>query len=166
MDAHHLHLAMTHVPLMALLFALPILLFGLFLRQRAVQTVGLLLAVVAGIGASIVYLTGEAAEHTVEGLAGVSEVVLERHEDFAAVFLTTSLIVAAFAGATLLLRLRSSRNWPAWSTAGAILLCLGIGLVTANTGGAVRRPELRGDTTTVKSSTATPTEHRDHDYDD
>jgi hypothetical protein len=42
-----------------------------------------LIFIISSNGAGIAYLTGEGAEETVENMPGISESIIEQHEDFA-----------------------------------------------------------------------------------
>jgi uncharacterized membrane protein len=146
MDLTHLHLLSNHIPVIGVIFGLVVLAWGMFQGSDEVKRVGLLTLIVAGIVAVPVYLTGEPAEEVVEKLPGVSEGIIELHEDSALI----SLIFAMVAGAFALLSLVSNRlKWAAlakFSVVGTILVSLiaaGLMARTANLGGQIRHSEIR-----------------------
>ena len=71
---------MNHIPILGLLFGTVLLAYGQWRKQEEVKKVSLALIAFVGVSALAVYLTGEAAEDIVEGLAGVSHEALEAHE--------------------------------------------------------------------------------------
>jgi hypothetical protein len=115
-------------------------------RSPAVQRLALAAVVVVALLGLPTYFTGEGAEEAVEELPGISEAVIERHEDAAA----RALIALEVAGALALLGLVATaraRRVPTWLVAGMLLVTLaGAGLLgwTANLGGQIRHPEIRG----------------------
>jgi uncharacterized membrane protein len=149
MSAAHWHLVLNHIPLLGILFGTALLAYGMWRRQEDVQIASLGLLVVAGLAIIAVYLTGEPAEEVVEGLAGVSHDAIEAHEHFAWYGLVAGIATGVVALGTLLygtLRRRLVR----WTVGLTLLLAVvSVGLIgyTANLGGKISHPELRGDTT-------------------
>lgn len=148
MSAAHVHLMLNHVPVLGAVFAAVVLTVGLLRSDESWQGVALWTLVVTGVAAVVVYLTGEPAEELVEGAAGFSHAALERHEEVA--------LWAAYGGggvgAAALGVLTWFRSRPIPRTASTAMLLLAVGLTgvmawTANTGGKVSHPELRGATT-------------------
>ncbi len=150
MSAAHWHLVLNHIPLLGILFGALLLAFGLWRGQEDVQKASLGLLAVAGLAIIAVYLTGEPAEEVVEGLAGVSHDAIEAHEHFAWYGLVAGLATSGGALGALLygaVRQRLAR----WTVQGTLLLALvSVALIgyTANLGGKISHPELRGDTAT------------------
>jgi uncharacterized membrane protein len=169
MTGHHLHVALNHIPVLGLLFGTGILAYGLMRAQDTVVRVALGLLVFSGIGAGAAYLTGESAEERVENVSGIPHAVIEAHEEMGLI----AMIVAAVVGALalgVLVRYRS-RPIPVVTSAGllvATVLATGVLGYTANLGGQIRHPELRGDTPTQPGSeTGDPEDHDErHDDDD
>ena len=147
MSAAHWHLVLNHIPLLGILFGTALLAYGVWRRQEDVQIASLGLLVVAGLAVIAVYLTGEPAEEVVEGLAGVSHDAIETHEHFAWYGLVAGIATGVVALGTLLygaLRRRLVR----WTVGLTLLLAVvSVGLIgyTANLGGKISHPELRGE---------------------
>lgn len=144
MDAAHVHLMLNHVPVLGAVFGLLVLGYGRLRRGDDVIRVGLWTLALVGAVSVVVYLTGEPAEELVEGLAGVSEPSLERHEEFA----LWATLGAGLVGAVALIGLVRFRARPPSRpfTTGVLLLTLALsGLMgwTANLGGQVRHTEIR-----------------------
>lgn len=87
MNQAHLHLLFNHLPILGTLFGLLILAGGFFLKNDTVKRTALGMFVLSGILAIPAYLTGEGAEEIVESLPGVTENLIEAHEDMANIFL-------------------------------------------------------------------------------
>lgn len=152
MNAAHLHLALNHLPVVGIPIVAVILAWGVWRRSDEVVRLGLAALVVLAVAALGVYLTGEPAEEMVEGLAGVSEAALERHEEAAAWSMYGGLAMGALAFAALVIDRgrRVSR-----SMVGAVLLAAlavsGSMAYTANLGGYIRHPEIRSGEEVVGS---------------
>ena len=148
MTAAHWHLVLNHIPLLGILFGALLLAFGLWRRQEDVQKASLGLLVVAGLAIIAVYLTGEPAEEVVERMAGVSHDAVEAHEHFAWYGLVAGIATGVVVLGALLydaLRRRLVR-WTAVATLVVALVSVGLIGYTANLGGKISHPELRGDT--------------------
>jgi hypothetical protein len=100
------------------------------------------------------YLTGEPAESLVEHLPGVSEALIEQHEE-AALFAFIALgITGAFALLTMIWFRRRS-ILPVGAVAAALLLTsVSVGLMarTANLGGEIRHTEIRAASNSAPSA--------------
>lgn len=148
MSAAHWHLVLNHIPLLGILFGAILLAYGLWRGQEQVQKASLGLLAVAGLAIIAVYWTGEPAEEVVEGMAGVSHDAVEAHEEFAWYGFVAGIATGVGAlGALLYGALR--RRLVRWTAVATLVLALvSVGLIgyTANLGGKINHPELRGDT--------------------
>lgn len=144
MNSVQLHLALTHVPVILSLIGLVMLIVALVMKNKTVMTTSYFLLMIAGLAALPVFFTGEGAEESVENIAGVSEAVIEKHEEVAKM----AMISIAIAGLLAMGALFSAR----WQTAsrilrpGVLLLALISGVLmiqTAHLGGQIRHSEIR-----------------------
>jgi hypothetical protein len=145
MNAAHLHLAINHLPVIGLLFALGVLAVGRVLRSEATMRVGLWLLLASGVLAIPAYLSGEPAEEIVERLSGISKALIEKHEDAAAVSFALTLVVGGFAAFGLFLA-RSGRPLPQLAfiiVAIGTVVAAGSMAWTAKLGGEIHHPEIR-----------------------
>jgi uncharacterized membrane protein len=151
MSAAHFHLMLNHIPLLGLVFGAALLAYGLWRGAEDVQKASLGLLAVAGLSAIAVYLTGEPAEEIVEGLAGVSHDAIEAHEEWGWYALIAGIATGAVALGTLLVGWMRERLGRGAVVLTLVLALLSSGLIgyTANLGGKISHPELRGETTTV-----------------
>jgi uncharacterized membrane protein len=145
MNGAHLHLIVTHLPVLGVAFGTVLLGFGLFRKNRVVQQVALSVLALAGLAAGAAFLTGEGAEEAIEGSLGAAKPFLERHEE-AGLF---GLVAAGIAGAMALIVLANGRKGRPISR-GLVALNLVIALVAsgtlawvANLGGQIGHSEIR-----------------------
>jgi uncharacterized membrane protein len=144
MNSSQIHLALTHVPVILSIIGLAILVIAMIVKNDTLTKTSFYLLLVAGISAIPVFFTGEGAEETVERLPGVSESIIERHEDLAkfAFGIVSATAIVALAGLLLyksgkVLRLIKPLVF-VLSLATASLM-----IVTAHLGGQVRHTEIR-----------------------
>jgi len=145
MSPVHLHLLLNHVPVIGTVIALCLLAYAWMRRDESIGRAALALLVVLAVAAAATFFTGEPAEEALEGASGISEALIERHEEAA---LLALLAIAALGVASLAVLLVSRGRTLA---RGAMLTILVAGLVpmaalayTANLGGQIRHPEIRG----------------------
>lgn len=145
MSPVHIHLLLNHVPVIGTIVAILVLAYALLRRSTELTRVGLGMFVLVALVAAAVYLTGEPAEHLVEDLAGVSEPIIERHEDAA---LLATLLLGGLGALALggLVMFRRAASVPR----GFGMLVLALSIVpaaamawTANLGGQIRHSEIR-----------------------
>ncbi len=145
MNWAHVHLALSHLPVIGAIFGVLLLLLALLRKSEELKRVSLGVFVITALLALPVYFTGEPAEEVVEHLPGVAESLIERHEN-AALF---ALLMAGGAGVVALAGLilfRRAEKLPGWIVAATLVLSLATsGLMgwTANLGGQIRHTEIR-----------------------
>lgn len=152
MTAAHLHLALNHAPLFAVVFAVLGLAWAFMRQSDGVARASLALLVLAGLLVVPTYLTGEEAEHVVEERVRVSEAAIEAHEE-AALGGAIAVGVVGLLALGVLVGFRR-RVVPRTATVGVLVLALAaagwIGYV-ANLGGQISHPEIRGGATAQAS---------------
>lgn len=148
MNGAHLHLIVNHFPvvgsvLAVLLLAVAVVRWDPTYARRIVYLVVLL--ALAGI---VVYLTGEGAEEVAEDLPGVTESLIEEHEEAALVATILLGLVGAVAAGALFRFRRAGRE----ITRGFVIVLLGLMLIptiamawVSNLGGEIRHSEIRAD---------------------
>ena len=150
MDATYFHLTKNHFPVTGAIFGFVVLGWGLFRGNVEVKNLGLAVLVVTGLVAIPVFLTGEPAEETVEGLPGVLEAAIEQHEDFAKIGLTAAIIggVAALVGLIYSWFRPAQGGIEKLLAVGTLVLSmLTVGAMswTAKLGGVIRHTEISGN---------------------
>ena len=92
MNATHIHLLLNHFPIVGTLIGSGLLVWGIIKNQNNYKAIASFILVLMAIIAIPVYLTGEPAEESVEKLAGVSDSIIELHEDAAALAIWLMII--------------------------------------------------------------------------
>ena len=114
-------------------------------RESLIARVALWTSAAIGIVAIAVYFTGEPAEEAVEHLPGISESVIEQHEELALVATTMIAAFGALAlGALMMFRGRGLPRWVIVSSFVGMLAVAGVMGWTANLGGQIRHTEIAG----------------------
>jgi hypothetical protein len=151
MNSVQLHLALTHVPVILSLVGLIILVLASVKKNNSLIKTAYLIILIAGLSSLPVYFSGEGAEEAVEKLPGVSESIIEKHEDVA------KLAMLSIAGAGLLAlaaiflnRLKSAGKIFRLLILAVSLLAGGLMVQTAHLGGLVRHSEIRSEITQQK----------------
>lgn len=142
--AAHIHLALCHVPVMAILFGLGWLAFGMWRGSRDTQKAALVMFVFAAVLAVPLYLTGGSAVGVITGLPGFSDHILEKHQAAAGLTLAGCIVLGIIALAGLIhFRRRAMTSWfGALLIAGALVVG-SLVIWTANLGGQTRHSEIR-----------------------
>ena len=146
MNAAYVHLTLNHVPILGVVFALPLLGFGLLRRNPTLLRAGWVTLVAVALVAIPVYLSGERAEEIVEDEPGVSHDAIEAHEEIALFGLIGAEALGLLALAGLFLSRRAA-GVPRWLPLGSFVLGLALaGLMTAVAyrGGLINHPEAHG----------------------
>jgi hypothetical protein len=145
MNAAHLHLLVTHVPTMAAIFGLVLLMLAFFKRSEDLKQTSLIFFLLAGVAAVPAYLTGHPAHDVLVKMpVPVSQKLSDQHAEIAILALAASLAlgVVSLAG---LVRYRRGKCQPAWFLALVLVLALlttaALGW-TAHLGGKIRHPEI------------------------
>ena len=152
MNGAHLHLIVTHLPVLGLGFGTVLLGIGLWRRSRVMQQTALSVLMLAGLAAGVAFLTGEGAEEAIEGTLTGGEGYLERHEAAGLV----GLIAAGLAGVMALIVLGLARRGRPVSrglaTANLIVALFGSGVLAwvANLGGQIGHPEIRSNEASLR----------------
>jgi uncharacterized membrane protein len=143
MNAAHLHIILVHLPIVLVPTATILLAFALLRKQGPVATVALSLFIASSLCAIPAFLIGEEAAEMIEHLPGISENVIEEHEEAADVAFWLTLFVGGAAGGGLLL----GKRVPLVTQRSLTLLALAGGVTsaslayTAYEGGKIRHPE-------------------------
>ncbi len=144
MNSVQVHLALTHVPVILSIIGLILLIIVFFTKNATLTKTAYIMLLIAGVAAIPVFLTGEGTEEAVENLPGVSEAIIESHEEIAKL----ALISISIAGLVALAALFASR----WQKAAGILKVMlllvaisstGLMVQTAHLGGQIRHTEIR-----------------------
>ena len=144
MNSVQMHLALTHVPVILSLVSLVMLIIAFILKNKMLIKTSYILLAIAGIAAIPVYFTGEGTEEAIENLPGVSEAVIERHEEVAKAAMI-SIIAAGLVALLALFAFKWQGATRVFKAAVFLLAIIAGGLMaqTAHLGGQIRHTEIR-----------------------
>ena len=108
MNQTHVHLLVNHLPVFGSFLGALVLAHSLYTRSNPTKIAAYNVLIISSIGAVIAYLTGEAAEETVENIAGISKNLIEEHEDAAIYSLIALILVGISSLAGLYFSLKKS----------------------------------------------------------
>ena len=142
----HVHLILTHVPVIGIAAIAAFLVVGRLRGSREIEWVSLQLFVTLAIVSIAVYLTGSPASHQMRELPGISRDVIHQHSS-AADFAFWSLEILGAASLGAMVKFRSPADVP--KRVINVLLALAVVVLilmtwTANLGGRIRHPEISG----------------------
>ena len=165
MDQTHIHLLITHLPIFGSILGGFVLAYGLWSKSNQTKIAAYYVLIISAIGAGISYLTGEAAEETVENLQGVSETLIEQHEEFALFALIGLIMVGLFALIGLYITLINSTLIRTVALITFVLSIISFGLVarTGYLGGQIRHSEIRNGANGQINSTENKEQSNDDD---
>lgn len=139
----HLHLMLNHAPIFGSVLVLGLLAWGLGRRDWSYSRLALILAVLVGVLAIPVYLTGEPTEHTLQRLRSLSHPTVEAHEDAAAWAFVGLEAIAVFATGLLWKARKSEPSRALLVTFAAVSIIVTAAVVrTAYLGGQITHTEL------------------------
>jgi uncharacterized membrane protein len=148
MDQTHLHLLITHLPIVGSILGAIVLAYGLSTKTMHTSIAAYLVLIISSIGAFIANQTGEAAEETIEHLQGISENLIHEHEESAEIALIAMIALAIL---SLLALFASYKKSPysyslGWITLIVSLISFGIIARTGYLGGQIRHTEIHTNT--------------------
>ena len=151
MDAVHIHLLLTHFPIIGTLLGVAILAYGLFFKNDAIQKLSLLIFIAMALVAIPVFLTGEGAEEAVENLPGVTEKIIHEHEELAetAIWFMGILGILAIVNWYALFKNYSFAKLLTIVTLFVSLITFGFYAKVGNLGGQIRHTEIRNGNTNI-----------------
>jgi uncharacterized membrane protein len=149
MNQTHIHLLITHLPIFGSILGSIVLAYGINTKSKQTKIAAYIVFIISSIGACIAYLTGEAAEETVENIQGVVKKMIEEHEEFAIVALISLIILglASIIGLFLTLRKPLLTKTMAWVVLFISIISFGLVVWTGYLGGKIRHTEINSNTT-------------------
>lgn len=145
MNGAYAHLLLNHIPVFGTLFGAVLLLVAVLGKKDVLKRAGLGVFVAVAVLTIATYLTGEPAEDVVENLNGVSESVIEDHEESALLSLFGIELLGA-ASLTTLWVSRKGKSFPRfWAEVCWLFSIVALLLVawTSHLGGQIRHTETR-----------------------
>jgi hypothetical protein len=150
MNWAHIHLVSNHIPVLGTAFGLALFAYAAARRDEGLKRVALGVFAIVALLALPVFFTGEPAEGVVENAPGISEPLIEAHENAALVALIGVELLGAVALGGLVATWRGRRPLPPIFTRATVLVSLiaaGLMARTANLGGKIHHTEIRAGAT-------------------
>lgn len=121
-----------------------VLAHGLWTKSNQTKIAAYNIFIISAIGAGIAYLTGEAAEETVENIQGIAKDMIDEHEDFAVFALVSLIILGVSSIGGLFLTLRKSALTRMTAIVILFISLISFGLIarTGYLGGQIRHTEI------------------------
>lgn len=156
MNSSQIHLGLTHVPVILSIVGLIVLIVAMVRKNDTITKTAFYLLLFAGASAIPVFFTGEGAEEIVEHLPGVSEKVIERHENVAklAFGVVSTVALVSLTGLVFYNKKKTLMSIRLL----VLLLSLATAVImaaTAHLGGQVRHTEIRSGSTHETENAAT-----------
>lgn len=144
MNQTHIHLLITHLPIFGSILGGLVLAHGLWTKSEQTKIAAYNLLIISAIGAGVAYLTGEAAEETVEDIAGVLKSRIHEHEDSALISLISLIVLGVSSIVGLWASVTKSALSRMIATLTLIISLVSFGLIarTGYLGGQIRHTEL------------------------
>ena len=158
MNGAHLHLIMNHFPIVGTIIGMLILLAGILLKNVTVKQTGLVTLVVSALSVTVALLTGDPAEEAVRGLPGVTNALIEHHEDIAYSSLWILIPMGLLAALAFYSLWKKERSGNILSMISFFLSIVAIVIMTwvGLTGGQIRHTEIRNQNSTVAPAADKP----------
>jgi uncharacterized membrane protein len=168
MDSTHLHLILTHFPIVGTAIGIGILAYGHFSKSNEIKKVALVTFVLMAILTIPVFLTGEEAEETVEHIAGVSEELIENHEELAekAIWLMGFLGVLSLINLLTIIKKLSFAKMISIITLIVSIGTFGLFAKVGSNGGEIRHSEIRTNNVNNDNGIFNSGERGEHEDDD
>ena len=145
MNAAHLHLMFTHLPIVGIGIAVLLNLYAMFSKSIEVKKLTLWFYVMLGAFALLAYLTGDGAEEIIKTYPGISPDAIEDHEHIALFFFIGLLIISCVALIGLYLTKTKAhllKKFNQYLLIAAILISL-LAVKTGFSGGEIRHSEMK-----------------------
>ena len=125
MNPVHVHLALNHVPVLGVVFALCLLAFASMRKSRELVRASLGALLLSAVFAVPAYLTGEPSEDAVKNLPGVVEAIIHRHENAGSVAFG-GVVALGVASLLLLVVCRGEREIAAWARLSTLAFAIAV----------------------------------------
>jgi hypothetical protein len=166
MNELHLHLLFNHFPIMGSFFGLVVLVTGMAMGNSSVKRTGFSLLILTSLFTLPAFFTGEGAEEIVERLPGMTKNIIHEHEEMAELSLWLAEIMGIIAAIALFMdiKIHPFSKFFTIAALSANIICLGSMVKTGNSGGEIRRPEIRSESNiqAIQNDADVKLEHEDH----
>lgn len=149
MNQTHIHLLITHLPIIGSMLGALVLIHGIFTKSDQSKIAAYNIFILSSIGAVIAYFTGEGAEETVENLQGVIESTIKEHEESALYAFISLIILGVISILGFIATVKKSSITRTLTFVILIISVISFGLVarTGYLGGKIRHTEISNSAT-------------------
>ena len=146
-NSAHWHLLLNHFPIILSVIGTGFIVASFIFKKQHLKFASLLLIILAAAFTIPAFATGEPAEEQVEGIAGITDVAIEEHEEIAEKGRMIIFITGGLALITLLLLHYKKKAVQAFMIITLIGSAASAGILSyvGYTGGEIRHSEIRGD---------------------
>lgn len=147
MNEAHLHITLNHFPIIGSILGIAIMAAGMFFKSRDTVRTALVVLIISALVAIPTYLTGEAAEETVENMAGISHDLIHEHEEQAELYIWLIVGVGVLAAISFFADVKQLAMRKAMFIATIVLGLVSIFFArqVGTSGGEINHPEIRSD---------------------
>ncbi len=165
MNAAHWHLILNHVPVIGTAFGIPFLIVGLIRHNNTMVRSSFWIFIFVGLFSFPVYFTGEPTAEIVSQIPGVSQTVIEEHEEAAETAFVGAIVLGLLAAVGL--AAHRMRKQVGRVTVALVLICSIIVFVlmagAANQGGEIRHQEIKKQSSPGSNEQLVPQQPADDD---
>jgi len=145
MNSVHLHLLVTHLPIVGLGFVILFNLVAIIRKSEELQKLTLWCYLLLGVFALLAYLTGDDAGKMMETYPGITKDIVEPHENMALFFFIGLMVTTALSAIGLYMtKTKESllKRFCLYLLIAALLVSI-FAVMTGVTGGAIRHTEIK-----------------------
>ena len=145
MNGAHWHLVVNHLPIIFPLVGVIIMVTGIISKSEAVRRTAYLIFIIGALSSIAAMSTGEEAEEVVENISGITESLIEPHEEAAEIFAVLTYILGGISLVGIWASFKQKAFAKAVSLAALVFafIVLFYAKQTGTTGGEIRHTEIR-----------------------
>ena len=145
MDELHLHLVVNHLPIIFPIVGIIILLIGIFSKSEVTKRNAYIIFILGALTSIAAMGTGEGAENSATKIAGLSENLIEKHEEVSEIFAALTYVLGAISLIALIASFRNSviSKYAPILVGILAVICLFFAQKVGTTGGEIKHNEIR-----------------------
>ena len=145
MDELHLHLVVNHLPIIFPIVGIIILLIGILSKSEITNRNAYIIFILGALTSIAAMATGESAEDSATKIAGLSENLIEKHEEISEIFAGFTYALGAISMVALFASFKNSviSKYTPFVVGILAIICLFLAQKVGTTGGEIRHTEIR-----------------------
>jgi len=167
MNEAHLHLTFNHLPLIAPIIALLVMIGGVIFKSDVIKRTAYAVFILGAIMTIPAFVSGEGAEEIAEELPGVTHHIIHEHEEVAETFALLSYLlgVLSLIGIWSNWKGKSLSKVSTYVTVLLSIIVIFLGKQVGTSGGEIRHTEIR-DSYSVDIDIDEDEDHDEHEHED